>query len=521
MTAIEGQLITKDYRRFSVGGQAEFEGAALACKALPGDTVIWNGEMCRIVCRTASPLFLVGTIELSTKTRYGMSSRGVPVYRFTPIDEAYPPFFVGCSQRETRWNLLGRIQFESWGADSSLPKGVLVQTFGAAGNLEAEEAALLAHYGAARWKRGEAGGLLSPGEAATSLLDAPTFHIDPPGCRDIDDAVTLCPGPGSTLDLHIHIADVASWLVSNPHLAEKAATIGQTLYRDGVAVRPMFPLELSEGFFSLLPGESRRALTLTVQMDLDRGRLLGEPSWEFHQIRVKESHTYETAVGAAWAKTLARTTQILAGGAAPSADPHDWVEALMLFYNRSAAAALRARGQGVLRRHAAPDLAKLAQLRGLGLPAEKLAMRAGEYCEPAAPEVAHWGLGAAAYCHASSPIRRWADCLNQLALRDWILQTEDSCGVDVAALNVMAKRAKQYERDLIFLRALVGPDAQKKVAGVIVEDGRIWIEAWGRLVRAETRGAAPGTTVRVLAFADEARRNWKRRLVLRVDPASV
>jgi exoribonuclease R len=520
MTAIEGQLTTKDYRRFSVGGQTEFEGAALAGRALPGDTVIWNGEMCRIVCRAPGTLFLVGTVELSAKTRYGMSSRGVPVYRFTPIDEAYPPFFVGCSQRDTHWNLLGRIQFESWGADSSLPKGVLVQTFGAAGNLEAEEAALLAHYGAARWKRGEAGGLLSPGEASNELLEAPTFHIDPPGCRDIDDAVTLCDGADGATEVHIHIADVASWLASNGHLAEKAATIGQTLYRDGAAVRPMFPLEMSEGAFSLLPGESRRALTLTVRMDLEAGQNLGQPRWAFHQIRVKESHTYETAATAAWAKTLARATQILAGGAAPSADPHDWVEALMLFYNRSAAAALRARGQGVLRRHAAPDLAKLAQLRGLGLPAEKLAMRAGEYCEPAAAEVAHWGLGAAAYCHASSPIRRWADCVNQLALRDWILGTEDAWGADIAALNVAAKRAKQYERDLLFLRALVGPDAQKKVAGVVVEDGRIWIEAWGRIVRAETRGAAPGTAVRVFAFADETRRNWKRRLVLRVDPAA-
>jgi hypothetical protein len=162
----------------------------------------------------------------------------------------------------------------------------------------------------------------------------------------------------------------------------------------------------------------------------------------------------------------------------------------------------------------------MAQLRALGLPAEKLAMRAGEYCESVATDVAHWGLGAATYCHASSPIRRWADCVNQLALRDWILQTEDSCGVDVAALNVMAKRAKQYERDLIFLRALVGPDAQKKVVGVVVEDGRIWIEAWGCLVRAETRSHPPGTAVRVFAFADETRRNWKRRLVLRVDFAA-
>lgn len=518
---MEGILHTTDYQRFTVvapdGATAEFEGAARAGRALPGDTVSWDGSFCQTVVRHPAPLFLVGTVELTSKTRYGMSSRGVPIFRFTPMSEAYPPFFVGCSQRDTRWNLLGRIQFDSWSADSSLPKGVLVQTFGAAGNLEAEEAALLAHYGAARWKRGEASGCLSPGEASDqSLLDAATFHIDPPGCRDIDDAVTLCELPGDEMDVHIHIADVASWLIANPHLVEKATAIGQTLYRDGAAVRPMFPLELSEGTFSLLPGESRRALTLTARVDLNRGVLVGEPRWAFHQICVKESHTYESAATASWAATLAQVAQALNGGKV-SADPHDWVESLMLFYNRSAAAALRARGQGVLRRHAAPDLQRMAQLRELSLPAEKLAMRAGEYCSPAAADVVHWGLGAAAYCHASSPIRRWADCVNQLALRDWILGTSDAWKADATALNVAAKRAKQYERDLIFLRALVGPDAQKKVVGIVVEDGHLWIDAWGRLARADTKGLEPGARVRVWAFADESQRNWKRRLVLRVE----
>jgi hypothetical protein len=78
-----GTLKTKDYIHFTVEGPLEpitFEGAPLAGKAFPGDTVEWDGsKVARILKRVAdevsTPLFLVGTLELSAKVRYGMTSR--------------------------------------------------------------------------------------------------------------------------------------------------------------------------------------------------------------------------------------------------------------------------------------------------------------------------------------------------------------------------------------------------------------------------------------------------------------
>lgn len=558
-------LETSDYEHFLVrmdgGGIAyEFAGAAAAGRAFPGDEVCivdggvelaaHSGGMhdrryatVELVRRAEAKLFLVGTLELNSKSRYGITSRGVLRYKFLPYDAAYPPFFVGCSQKDTSRNLLVRIQFDDWPSSSTCPIGLLVQKFGPAGDLGAEEEALLAHYGPVRWRREDVPALseglppIEPGSAAyTDSTDLCTFHVDPPGCRDIDDAISFKPVTGAeegSILVKIHIADVASWLKAYPGLAERAEAAGQTLYRDGVAVRPMFPAALSEGAMSLLPGELRRAWTLNFLWSGEE-RLPQEgatPWWTHDEIRVKESYTYESILRSRHAGLLGRVASSLAGRSL--SDPHEWIEHMMLFYNRSAAEELKRRGVGVLRRHAAPDLAQLELMRSIGLPAsvgDRLAMRAGEYCLAAEEDTVHWGLGAAVYCHASSPIRRWSDCVNQMALAV-LLQGSGVAGPSpfevVEGLNAAARRAKRYERDLSYVRALLGPTAGEIHAGTVVEPGRqsrdgmalaeagrIWVPYLERVVRADTGGSKAGEGINVRFFADAGKRNWKGRLVV-------
>ena len=530
MQPIQGILQTKDYEHFSVrsadgSSVASFDGAAAANKALPGDLVSWDGATATLVSRAPFPP-LVGTLELNSKSRYGITSRGVLRYMFLPFSEAYPPFFVGCSSRDTSRNLLVRIQFDSWPASSTCPIGTLTQTFGPAGDLRAEEEALLAHYAPVRWKATDTLPCLGTGlEGVATVVDATqldTFHIDPPGCRDIDDAISFqSVGMEGGYEVHIHIADVASWIHAYPQMAEKAAEIGQTLYRDGVAVRPMFPAAFSEGHMSLLPGEIRTAWTFVFPWDAER-RVVGlaEGRWERQRICVKGSYTYETARESPWAGLLQRLTSGLVNR--PVTDPHEWVEQLMLLYNRAAAAMLKRVGSGVLRRHAGPDVDRFEAMRASGLPAsacDRLGMRAGEYCLATEEGVAHWGLGAAVYCHASSPIRRWSDCINQLVLAGIIQGVVNRYGAagakEVEALNAAGKRAKGYERDIAYVRILLAAGGGVLVReAVVVEEGRIYISSWERIVRADTGEIPPGTEVSARIFADASKRNWKRRLVV-------
>ena len=474
------QLETKDYIHFRAGDRA-WSGDAF--QALPGDYVTFDGDKITQIRRAKHRI--VGVLELASKVRYGMTTRGSPIYRFTPWNEAYPPFFVGCSSRDNTKNVLAQIEFVSWDA-GTCPRGNLVRAIGTCGDLAAEETALLLH---ADWPRHavNVGGLSVPSSPTGSVIDA--FHIDPPGCRDVDDAISIIPA-GDGFEVHIHIADVASWLNLNPWLLQSLEA-GQTLYRDGAAVRPMFPAELSEGLLSLLKGEERDVLSLILKWD---GATLSEIGWKRQRIRVTKSYTYETASQIPCRDILSSMLG--------TTDPHEWIEKLMLLYNRAAAARLRAMKAGILRRHTEPDKAKLEAYRACGFPAERLASSAGEYCGAAADNVAHWGLECEAYCHATSPIRRAADCYNQMILMGFPVEA-DVC----STLNAAAKRAKAYERDLAFVRALL---SGKKMVDGIAGAGRVWIPAWGRLIKGEF-GDGP---VSLAVFCDAGKRNWKRRMVL-------
>jgi len=105
-------LHTKDYKHFRVvfpnGTEVAFEGASYAHRALPGDTLEIHGDIKKVVKR-AKHGPLIGVLELASKMRFGMTARNNPIYRFTPFNESYPPFFVGCSQKDVSTNVLARV----------------------------------------------------------------------------------------------------------------------------------------------------------------------------------------------------------------------------------------------------------------------------------------------------------------------------------------------------------------------------------------------------------------------------
>ena len=492
-------LETKDYKRFRVGDE-EFEGAAMAGKALPGDRVSLKDGQVTLLER-ALHRNIVGTLELASKYRYGMTAKNHPIYLFTPFSESYPPFYVGSAHKDTSQNVLAVIDFDHW--TETCPRGNLQRILGVTGDLSTEEEALAIHACPLRHK-------------FSALIDPPpldikakgiTFHVDPLGCKDIDDAITLNP-KGDSTEVSIHIADVASWLLANPTLIDKAEQIGQTLYKDGVALKPMFPFELSEGAFSLLPGQDRRVLTLRFLWNKTT-KTMENVHWSLEMIRVSQSFTYYSVTKSMLAAELEEVCSGIAGR--HITDSHEWIEQLMLLYNREAAKVLREKGLGVLRRHKGVDQERFNAYQAIGLPAEKLAMAAGEYCLSTEDQTRHWGLGQDVYCHATSPIRRWSDCVNQMALLG------HSIKVNPHHLNLRAKACKAFERDILFLRELLKP-CILALEGVVAGNGRVWIPVWERLVKTDTEFQA-GKSVTIQYFCDATKRNWKRRLVLKLEAA--
>ena len=495
-------LSTKDYKHFSVVSEKgevlfQFDGAVHAGKALPGDSVQTTETGCKLLQRTQHPP-LVGIVEFENKVKYGFTSRNVPIYLFTPLDTSYPSFLVGSSLKETK-NHLGLASFELWDT-TTLPRGSLQKILGPCGVESVEKDALLLQYSPWNQKKKEIPLELNvPPKSAYFLLDVPTINIDPEGCRDIDDVISLWNENG-IWHCAISIADVAAYYVRNPFM-KFAEKLGQSLYENGALRKPMFDYQITN-MLSMNPGEERFAVSLLFTWD---GKQISNLAWQDSIIINKASYSYENCYSAKEIDMNVLKEICWALGEA-SEDSHKWIESLMLFYNTEAAKILAEEGKGLLRAHSAPQEDKLSLYEKLGLPAKELAYPAALYV-PAGEPAHHWGLGKDMYCHASSPIRRFADVLNQIVLKDNPLENVD---VYAYKLNLLQKAAKHYERDLFFLEQLF-QNKTKEIEGIVVGE-KIFIPEWKRFVRAQTK-KAEGEKVVLRFYARMGERRWKDRIV--------
>jgi exoribonuclease R len=494
-------VYTPDYASFTLVDKESgadgptFTDARLFAGILNGDTVrIYDDRepAIELVERGPHPQ-LAGVLELASKTLYGMTSRNVPIYLFRPLDRRYPPLRVGCSERNRTTHRFAVAAFESWPCDQTLPRGALVELLGPTGNFAVERRAQLI-AASPFWSAKVFMGTASPPLQERSTLSADggwtIFNIDPKGCRDIDDVIAIC---GS--EIAICIADVDAAVPARSRIDEYAALTAQTIYEDGVARRPMLPLHYSEGACSLLAGELRPVVALRFTI---RDGAAADMRFAPLNIVNGASYTYEEAV------SLRPVLEPLLGAlGCVSEDPHDWIAAAMTRYNLEAAKVLVARGQGMLRGHSGLKVERYAALEPVLGPdvAARLASNAATYCS-ATSDLRHAGFGDVAYCHATSPIRRYADLVNQRVLK----------GVGAAAtphlirsLNVRGKAAKAYERACAFMDALASP--LKEVDVVPVGGGRAYVPAWGRLIK------CAHDCKRVRYFYDATKARWSERLV--------
>jgi exoribonuclease R len=104
-------------------------------------------------------------------------------------------------------------------------------------------------------------------------------------------------------------------------------------------------------------------------------------------------------------------------------DSHEWVEQMMLLYNKEAAIQLKHAKMGILRTHSEPNRQKLAEYEQHLPDLTHFAYSSAEYCLAEETDTYHYGLETDAYTHTTSPIRRYADLINQRVLKQLIQGT--------------------------------------------------------------------------------------------------
>jgi exoribonuclease R len=521
------RLIIKNYLRgpYAIGSEKITEPPPPENKWLPGDLINAEGKT---VERSLVPLRRIhGVLDLLNRTGQGFSPRGVPLFLFYPLDQSLPPFLVSYKDHSPT-NLLVSIQYEHW-SSGRWPRGGIVAVHGPVGNANLERKLLCETYNVS------AGATIDsdvPFPACVrdheSLLWDHAFNIDPEGTEDVDDIFAWRRVDEATYFM-IAIADVAAWVPAGCGVDIRAQELGQTLYDNGEVMTPMLPASLSTRTASLRhDGVARPVLGLVFEI---RDGAVAKVSWHKYLVTLTSAFTYESILkNLDIATELYDLLRVVCNVRPDPLDTHDWVAQAMITYNHTAARFLSSVGLGVLRRHdgiphsdysVAAEKSGIADLRNLG-------SSAGTYAIGSSLQTNHAGLGLEVYCHASSPLRRYADLLNQRTIKYLLFgdMTHGNYGEEVIEhLNARSRIAKIVERELLFL-SLIKSDRINTVEGICLKqkdslEGHfsVYVPAWKRKIT----GCGPthlgaGDRVSVRTFCDLRRACWRERIVCQLAP---
>lgn len=549
---LRGILQTEDYEHFEIRSDVGdllhvFNGAKQANRCLPGDHVQWNAEKgeCILELSDEHPL-LAGTLHLTQPHRYGYTTRKIPLYLFTPYDSRYPCMIVGSSEKDKTSNCICLVQVAKTTVSdkSTFPRAHLQQMLGRSGDIDAEKSALI--HQVCPWKYPRITFHPTQQETVRRIrLTGTTFHVDPVGCRDVDDVITLEQVGDDEWKVIITISDVATYVEEGNAVDIMASLISQTVYdHEGRVLHPMLPKEYAELTCSLLPGPIKYGVSMALQWN-GKQKTLSEPVWYESEMVVDRSYTYEEfqTESSDLQRVVKDVASVLAGESLE--DAHKWIEQLMIRYNQEAGKKLRHAGIGILRRHASAEQERVERYRE-HLPEWKfLAMSSAEYVLAEEKDTYHSGLGTDAYAHTTSPIRRYADLVNQRALKallhapSAVLPYTFIVPVTMFDLNRREQTIRQFEREMTFLGAIQRGESRTRaividVANVIegVEEYEIqfYLPAWKKRVFGRYRKAGENqiltrdeTEVRNIPLYGEieiqcsiqwSMRHWKKRLLV-------
>lgn len=355
-----------------------------------------------------------GVLMLKMGRTYGKAESGKRLlYGFTPADRNLPMFLVPYSDgnkqfSKARSDKYAMMRFSKCGANR--PEGVLTNTLGSVGDPQAYDEYLLyrhsLYYSQAPFKKAVRG--LSEEEDIGSAGVLRVFAIDPPGCRDYDDAFSIedCGVGGYKVsvciaDVCYHLDKLDAWEYLGGQL--------QTVYLAS-GPRNMLPPVLSDNLVSLVEGKVRHCVVF--EFVVDREGKCDFVGVERQKCVVEKNYVYDTNdlfTSSDYASLLKATT--LAADA--DLDSHDVVAWWMVRLNAECGKILASEKTGVFRECSAIVDKRETVLTKLGL--ARIAEWESRYTLWHSG-VKHKALECGPYAQASSPIRRLCDVVNQCLL---------------------------------------------------------------------------------------------------------
>lgn len=221
------------------------------------------GEVVANMKRTWRARGYAGSLREDTQATPGRTSNAL----FVAVERSVPYISIQTRQAAQLMDKLLVVVVDEWPVDSRYPLGHYVRTLGKIGELDTESEALLLEYdvNTAPFTSavhacvpplpvsvpGEPPQYWKPSAAEIDvpwrrdLRDLCVCSVDPPGCKDIDDALHARQLLNGNIEVGVHIADVSSFCEAGSAMDEEASKRSTTVYLVNKRI-DMFPKPLTE-----------------------------------------------------------------------------------------------------------------------------------------------------------------------------------------------------------------------------------------------------------------------------------
>jgi exosome complex exonuclease DIS3/RRP44 len=188
---------------------------------------------------------------------------------FFPVDTKVPPILIRTSQRDAFLGQRIVVAMDSWPSHSPYPLGHYVETIGPAGSKDVETKVLLQQFKIAHEPfSASVLACLPPSDYKIEMVPdrvdlrhLPVLSIDPPGCKDIDDALHCIVLPNGNYQVGVSIADVTHYVSPGSAIDLEAANRSTSTYLVNKRL-DMLPALLTTDLCSLKANVDRYAFSV-------------------------------------------------------------------------------------------------------------------------------------------------------------------------------------------------------------------------------------------------------------------
>ena len=415
-------------------------------RAIHGDEVFFHlGKVNGIKKRFQG--FISGILHLNSNQKFGFTKKNVPYFKFTPLSGKYPTFIVPskCREKVAKYCV---IKINKWEPNNKKPIGQIEYLLGNVGNPEAETEVLL--FKNDIFPKKSKIEYFEQVQPPKGCYHYSTFSIDPKGCRDIDDSLHFYQIETGVYEVGIHIANVAAFLedidtnfFSSVYLKDRIITM----------------LDEEHSFNQCSLGNAEHSKSLSLILRYNNNNLI---SHEFKETIVKNTAlSYQDAEqmiqeeNRTGVYNLWDFTRNFMGVEELSATK--MVEHYMILYNNMVAKFLYENDRNTILRTHKSTLDFKSSDDVLENYLLKRQLNSAVY-ESNPENTRHDSLDLDLYTHATSPIRRYVDIINQInIIRIGNKETSLVCGC-LEKINLFQKNLRKFYNNYKKLDVIFGPE---------------------------------------------------------------